>query len=413
MQRYEYSIENPKKNDFSVLWWLKISNFAPFFEILCKNLMRFLNKYLVVVGTMLFLVSCHQRQERVVTPYGSVLDSVEVTEDFDLPDIQTNGELIMATVSGPETYYDYHGRQLGTQYLICQHFADSLGVRLRIDVCRDSVELRRRLDEGEADLVAWPTPGEIEVGAEKPELAEELALWYHPDRIAAAKKEEQDLLTVKKVRRRIFSPMLDKRGGIISHYDQYFIAYSRDIRWDWRLLAAQCYQESTFDPKAVSFAGAKGLMQIMPGTADHLGVSRSRLYEPEANIAAATKYIAELQRTFADIGDHYERTNFVLASYNGGAHHIRDAMALAKRDGKNNHRWGEVAPYVLKLAQPKYYNDPLVKYGYMRGSETVDYVSKIRQRFAGYQGVKSPHMGFHVSKPRKADQRKKKYDLQN
>ena len=375
--------------------------------------MRFLNKYLVVVGTMLFLVSCHQRQERVVTPYGSVLDSVEVTEDFDLPDIQTNGELIMATVSGPETYYDYHGRQLGTQYLICQHFADSLGVRLRIDVCRDSAELRRRLDEGEADLVAWPTPGEIEVGAEKPELAEELALWYHPDRIAAAKKEEQELLTVKKVRRRIFSPMLDKRGGIISHYDQYFIAYSRDIRWDWRLLAAQCYQESTFDPKAVSFAGAKGLMQIMPGTADHLGVSRSRLYEPEANIAAATKYIAELQRTFADIGDHYERTNFVLASYNGGAHHIRDAMALAKRDGKNNHRWGEVAPYVLKLAQPKYYNDPLVKYGYMRGSETVDYVSKIRQRFAGYQGVKSPHMGFHVSKPRKADQRKKKYDLQN
>ena len=413
MQRYEYSIENPKKNDFSVLWWLKISNFAPFFEILCKNLMRFLNKYLVVVGAMLLLVSCHQRQERVVTPYGSVLDSVEVTEDFDLPDIQTNGELIMATVSGPETYYDYHGRQLGTQYLICQHFADSLGVRLRIDVCRDSAELRRRLDEGEADLVAWPTPGEIEVGAEKPELAEELALWYHPDRIAAAKKEEQDLLTVKKVRRRIFSPMLDKRGGIISHYDQYFIAYSRDIRWDWRLLAAQCYQESTFDPKAVSFAGAKGLMQIMPGTADHLGVSRSRLYEPEANIAAATKYIAELQRTFADIGDHYERTNFVLASYNGGAHHIRDAMALAKRDGKNNHRWGEVAPYVLKLAQPKYYNDPLVKYGYMRGSETVDYVSKIRQRFAGYQGVKSPHMGFHVSKPRKADQRKKKYDLQN
>ena len=396
-----------------MLWWLKIRNFAPFFEILCKNLMRFLNKYLVVVGAMLLLVSCHQRQERVVTPYGSVLDSVEVTEDFDLPDIQTNGELIMATVSGPETYYDYHGRQLGTQYLICQHFADSLGVRLRIDVCRDSAELRRRLDEGEADLVAWPTPGEIEVGAEKPELAGELALWYHPDRIAAAKKEEQDLLTVKKVRRRIFSPMLDKRGGIISHYDQYFIAYSRDIRWDWRLLAAQCYQESTFDPKAVSFAGAKGLMQIMPGTADHLGVSRSRLYEPEANIAAATKYIAELQRTFADIGDHYERTNFVLASYNGGAHHIRDAMALAKRDGKNNHRWGEVAPYVLKLAQPKYYNDPLVKYGYMRGSETVDYVSKIRQRFAGYQGVKSPHMGFHVSKPRKADQRKKKYDLQN
>ena len=394
-----------------MLSWAKFSNFATFFDILCSRLMRLLNKYSFVVGFIMLLVSCHQRQERVVTPYGSVLDSVEVTEDFDLEDIQTNGELIVATVSGPDTYYDYRGKQLGTQYLICQHFADSLGVRLRMDVCRDSAELKRRLQDGEADLIAWATPGQFEVGAEKPELAEELALWYHPDRIAAAKKEEQELLTVKKVRHRIFSPMLDKRGGIISQSDQYFITYSRDIRWDWRLLAAQCYQESTFDPKAVSFAGAKGLMQIMPGTADHLGVSRSKLYEPEANIQAAVKYIGQLQNTFKDIRDNYERTNFVLASYNGGAHHIRDAMALAKRDGKNNYRWSEVAPYVLKLAQPRYYNDPIVKYGYMRGSETVDYVSKIRQRYAGYQGVKSPHVGFHVSKPRKADQRKKKYDL--
>jgi membrane-bound lytic murein transglycosylase F len=86
-------------------------------------------------------------------------------------------------------------------------------------------------------------------------------------------------------------------------------------------------------------------------------------------------------------------------------------MALAQRDGKNSLRWSEVAPYVLKLAQPQYYNDPIVKYGYMRGSETVDYVAKIRQRYVGYQGVKTPHVGFHGSKPRKSDQRKKKYDL--
>ena len=177
------------------------------------------------------------------------------------------------------------------------------------------------------------------------------------------------------------------------------------------LLAAQCYQESTFDPRAVSFAGAKGLMQIMPGTADHLGVPRSKLYDPETNIAAAVKYIAELQKAFADIRDHYERTNFVLASYNGGTHHIRDAMELAKRDGRNPHRWADVSTYVLKLASPQYYNDPLVKYGYMRGSETVDYVSKIRQRHAGYEGVKIPHMGIHPSQPRKADKRKNKYDI--
>ena len=376
--------------------------------------MRFSKDYLLL-GSILWLLlhSCTHKQERIVTPYGSVLDSVNVTEDFDLADIQTSGELIMATLTGPDTYYDYHGKSLGTQYLICQQFADSLGVRLRVDVCRDSTELAEKLRAGDVDLVAWAQPGNIEADPEKTDLAETLRQWNRPSRVEAAKQEETALLTVKKVRRRIFSPMLDKNKGIISNYDGYFQQYSRDVRWDWRLMAAQCYQESTFDPKAVSFAGAKGLMQIMPGTADHLGVPRDKLYDPETNIAAAAKLIKELQQAFSDIREQYERTNFVLASYNGGSHHIRDAMALASRDGKNPHHWAEVAPYVLKLATPQYYNDPIVKYGYMRGSETVDYVEKIRGRHASYQGVKSPHIGFHPSQPRKADKRKNKYDLKS
>lgn len=375
--------------------------------------MQILNKYSHFLVAILLLSSCSQKkQEPLVVPWGVINDTVpERAESFDLRDIQTSGELILATVSGPDTYYDYHGKSLGTQYLICQRFADSLGCHLRVDVCRDSLELVHRLDSCEADLIAWPTPGHIEADRLKPDLAATLESWYRPHLIAEVKAEETAMLTTKKVRRRIFSPMLDAKGGIISHYDQLFMTYSREIRWDWRLLAAQCYQESTFDPKAVSFAGAKGLMQIMPGTADHLGLARSKLYEPEANIAAAVKYIAELERSFSDIREHFERTNFVLASYNGGAHHIRDAMALARRDGKNPHRWADVSPYVLKLASPQYYNDPIVKHGYMRGSETVDYVSRIRQRHAGYQGVKSPHMGFHSSKPRKADKRKNKYDI--
>ncbi len=373
--------------------------------------MRFLNKYALMGALLTLLLSCTQKQERIVTPYGSVLDSVNVSEDFDLAEIQTNGELIMATLNGPETYYDYHGKSLGTQYLICQQFADSLGVRLRVDVCRDSAELVQKLRSGDVDLVAWAKPGQIDADPEKTDLVEALRLWNRPSRVDAARLEETALLTVKKVRRRIFSPMLDKNKGIISNYDGYFQQYSRDIRWDWRLMAAQCYQESTFDPKAVSFAGAKGLMQIMPGTADHLGVARDKLYDPETNIAAAAKLIKELQQAFSDIRDHYERTNFVLASYNGGSHHIRDAMALARRDGKNASRWAEVAPYVLKLATAQYYNDPIVKYGYMRGSETVDYVEKIRSRHVSYQGVRSPHVGFHPSQPRKADKRKNKFDI--
>jgi membrane-bound lytic murein transglycosylase F len=371
-----------------------------------------MSRPIILLMASLLLVSCFEKKpERVVTPWGEVLDSVEVSDEFDLHEIQANGELIMATLSGPQTYYDYHGRSLGTQYLLLQQLADSLGVGLRVEVCRDSMELREKLHEEVVDIVAWATPGQLDVSARKPLLAAELKRWYRPERVGQAEREETALLTVRRVRRHVFSPMLDKKGGIISHYDHLFQQYSQPIRWDWRLMAAQCYQESTFDPKAVSFAGAKGLMQIMPGTADLLGLPRDQMYDPEQNIAAAAKYLGQLEQKLQDIPGRVERTNFVLASYNGGIHHIRDAMALARRDGKNPHLWREVSEYVLKLSKPQYYNDPLVKHGYMRGSETVDYVAKIRQRHQGYMGVKSPHLGFHPSQPRKADKRKNKYDI--
>ena len=383
---------------------------------------------------MLFACKQEKPDNRIITPWGEVKeDSIPTTDEFTMKDMVTNGELIMLTMSGPETYYDYHGHGMGTQYLLCNRFARTLGVSVRVEVCKDTAEMVNRLAKGEADVIAFMLPQKMKgtdslrfcgakndslhvswaVQQKNTELADTLDRWFNPQLVAEVKKEEAFLLSARSVKRRVFSPMLNRKGGVISHYDKFFMTYAPMARWDWRLMAAQCYQESTFDPKARSWAGACGLMQIMPGTADHLGIPRSKLYEPEPNIAAAVKYIAELQHTFSDIHDQYERTNFVLASYNGGAHHIRDAMALAKRDGKNPHRWGDVSPYVLKLASPQYYKDPIVKHGYMRGSETVDYVAKIRQRHAGYQGVKSPHMGFHPSQPRKADKRKNKYDIKS
>ena len=108
------------------------------------------------------------------------------------------------------------------------------------------------------------------------------------------------------------------------------------------------------------------------------------------------------------LGNHTDyNEGFVLSAATEQA----TSIALARRDGKNASRWSEVAPYVLKLATAQYYNDPIVKYGYMRGSETVDYVEKIRSRHASYQGVRSPHVGFHPSQPRKADKRKNKFDI--
>lgn len=375
--------------------------------------------------------SCAHRQQPPA-PWGDV-DTAMVSDGFDLSQIQSNGELIMLTLSGPETYYDYRGRSLGLEYMLAQKFADHIGVSMRVETCRDTMELVRRLIVGDADLVAFQLPetslkitkDSLEyitfcgasvdslhtswaVGKDKEELAKALNEWFKPTMIAEARKEEAFLLSTRSVRRHVYAPMLNRAGGIISHYDGLFITYSRGIHWDWRLMAAQCYQESTFDPQAKSWAGACGLMQIMPGTADQIGLPRNKLFDPESNIAGAAKYLAQLESKFSDIRNRYERQNFVLAAYNGGFHHIRDAMSLTARAGGNQHSWEQVAKFVLLLSNPKYYNDPIVKNGYMRGAETDDYVRKIRQRWQSYEGVRSPRIGF-TGTPRKAKKQKKKY----
>lgn len=370
-----------------------------------------------LIFILILLCSCGQKkQETVVTPWGEIADTIPTDDSFDLDEIQRNGELIALTLTGPETYYDYRGKHLGAQYLLAQKFADKLGVSLRMEVCRDSAEMLQRLEDGEADLICYPMTkkglGWL-VGDDKEDLEDELKAWYKPGMLAEVKKEEEFLLSNRAVRRRVFAPMLNRAGGVISHYDGFFQRYASTIRWDWRLLAAQCYQESTFDPKARSWAGACGLMQIMPGTADHLGLSRANIYDPEQNIAAAVRYLAELERNFSDIREHSERTKFVLAAYNGGHFHIRDAMALARKNGRNTNSWREVESFVLGLSQPQYYNDPVVKNGYMRGSETVDYVRKIHERWNGYRGVKTVRtITGPQGIPQKAKhERKKKYQI--
>ena len=337
--------------------------------------------YIHLFALLLLLTACGQkRQEPVVTPWGEITDTIPTDDDFDLDDIQRNGELIALTLTGPETYYDYRGRHLGTHYLLCQRFADKLGVSLRMEVCRDTAEMLQRLTDGEADIICFPLSKKglgWKIGADKEDLEKELQQWYRPTLMAEVKKQEEYLLSSRSVRRRVFAPMLNRASGVISH----------------------C---------------ACGLMQIMPGTADHLGLARADIYNPEKNIAAAVKYIAELEQSFSDIRDRSERTKFVLAAYNGGGYHIRDAMALARKHGREASRWRDVEPFVLGLQRAEYYNDPVVRNGYMRGSETVSYVRRIHERWNGYRGIKTVHSvsAGPTGIPQKAKrERKAKYQV--
>ena len=360
--------------------------------------------------TLLFILSisaCTERQQPTQTPWGDTFGTDTVSlSTFSLRDIQESGEMVVLTISGPNTYYEYRGKQMGTQYLLCEKFAQKIGVSLRVEVCKSIDEMIKKFNAGDADIIVYQIPtstkGTIPCGystnngklawavrTDNTELADSLRSWYKPEIAESVKREEKALFSTQSIHRRVYAPMLNTQAGIISNYDHLFKRYAPIARWDWRLLAAQCYQESCFDPKAYSWAGAKGLMQIMPETAKHLGLAESDVYEPELNIYAAARYINELNTRFTDIRNSEERKFFILASYNGGFFHIRDAMALAKKNGKNPHKWIHVAEYVLKLSTPEYYNDPVVKYGYMRGSETANYVSAIYSRWQKYRGIRN------------------------
>ena len=182
------------------------------------------------------------------------------------------------------------------------------------------------------------------------------------------------------------SPILSLREGKISHYDDLFKKYSKDIGWDWRLLASLAYTESNFDTTAVSWAGAKGLMQLMPATARAMGVPSGKEQNPEESVKAAIKYITATDRSFSMIPDKEERLNFILASYNAGLGHIYDAMALAEKYGKNKLVWKDnVENFILLKSNEEYFTDPVCKNGYFRGIETYNFVRDIMSRYESYK----------------------------
>lgn len=177
-------------------------------------------------------------------------------------------------------------------------------------------------------------------------------------------------------------------SGRVSSYDEYIKKYSQDINWDWRLLASLIYQESRFTPNVKSWAGAYGLMQLMPTTARRFGVNKNS--SPEKQIKAGVEFIKWLDIRFEKRGitDNNERVKFILASYNVGLGHILDARRLAEKEGKDPDRWeNNVDEYILKKSNPKYYKDPVVKYGYCRGSETYNYVTEILDRYEHYKNI--------------------------
>ena len=184
----------------------------------------------------------------------------------------------------------------------------------------------------------------------------------------------------------VSTALFPNKKGMLSIYDPLFRKYGAEIGWDWRMLASIAYQESNFDASAVNWMGARGLMQIMPKTARSVGVNKDSLFKPDQNVLAAVRLLKIYEKNFAIISNDEQRIKMTIAAYNCGLGHITDARALTRKHGRNPYVWEDnVRTFILLKSRPEYFEDKVCKSGYLRGTETVAFVSEVWERYNDYR----------------------------
>ena len=232
-----------------------------------------------------------------------------------------------------------------------------------------------------AQQVAWATR------KNSPELLKAMNDW-----LANIKKEATFMVIYNRYFRsprtsvvRMTSEYSSMGGNMLSPFDSLIRKGANTLGWDWRLLASLIYQESRFLPKGESWAGARGLMQLMPRTANEFGAFD--LDDPRQSISAGVGYLQFLQKYWLNkIPDTEERMKFILASYNVGLSHVVDARRLAKKYGKDPQVWYDNVEYYLsQKSEPEFYRDPIVTAGYCKCEEPIHYVRSILDRYEEYK----------------------------
>jgi membrane-bound lytic murein transglycosylase F len=167
---------------------------------------------------------------------------------------------------------------------------------------------------------------------------------------------------------------------ILTHLPKYqalFEHAAREFDFDWRLLAAISYQESHWDPKAVSSTGVKGLMMLTKPTARQMKVNDRE--DPSQSIYAGAKYLALIRDRLPERLSESEKVWLALAAYNIGFGHVEDARVLTQKDGKNPDLWSDVRVYLARLSKKQWYSQ--TRHGYARGGEPVRYIENIRRYY--------------------------------
>lgn len=139
----------------------------------------------------------------------------------------------------------------------------------------------------------------------------------------------------------------------LPRYQEFFELAGEVNELDWQLLAAVAYQESHWNPRAVSPTGVRGIMMLTNATAGDLGIKDRTV--PAQSIKGGAQYIRELSEKFSPELDNEDRLWFTLAAYNVGYGHVQDARIITKRRGGNPDKWVDVKESLPLLRHKRWY----------------------------------------------------------
>ncbi len=232
-------------------------------------------------------------------------------------------------------------------------------------------ELRVAFDLGEPQPLAWAFPH-----SRDDSLPQAAAAFFEQIRNSGQLEQlreryyghvdEFDYVGIRRFMRHV-----DQR---LPQYADTFRAAAIEHGQDWRLLAAVGYQESLWNPKAVSPTGVRGIMMLTIRTAAELGID-DRI-DPDNSIRGGARYLEQILKRLPSHIDEPDRTWLALAAYNVGYGHLEDARVITRMRGGNPDRWMDVKENLPLLTQKQWYKD--TRYGYARGHEAVEYVQNIR-----------------------------------
>ncbi|MBO4654459.1 MAG: transglycosylase SLT domain-containing protein [Bacteroidales bacterium] len=170
----------------------------------------------------------------------------------------------------------------------------------------------------------------------------------------------------------------------ISSYDAIIKKYCKTYQLDWRFVSSVIYQETKFNTGLVGVGGSFGIMQIMPETAEHYGLSDTSSVEEQ--IRVGIRHLASLYKKYLGISQEEDRLYVTAAAYNAGSGHLQDAMALcAKYEKDSVNTWQMIFKYLGLKSQKQYYNDPIVRCGYYPGGHSIKYAKEVMARYGAYR----------------------------